>query len=452
LQTNTETRTAIAERRADDYERNARFEEASDLAERLGFPIRTTIYYDLHSESLYARTDRQHRAFTEQTYQAKLEAPYLFTGDQAFEVTRRSAEHDEALQAELLARGELTGNVLIKVSKVPDAVVEGRTSIKGYRRDTLRTFIRVYRRTDYGVECTLFSIDHNDQTGLERVGKLIDMQLTGRSSEDILADWRVLDVPGDGEAFVGKLIDRVTTVYDDAIYEQTGERRHAGSRYVDQVNAQQTVEAHPHLLREHFAAIAAIQGMALNRIAKDDLYEIEREKTAAAISLAARGHDVSSTSDTAVSAEVASGNYSGDCSSATQNGMQQGENELLKDWKKIVEHCPKCGASKIIAEKNGEIISGECGCHLNVCTGEYWREPPASLRQRVDNAQTATYERPTKLVRPTESEIISRLFGKQVILRTTTLICGGRIEVVDRRSGEVKTAASSKKELFALAA
>lgn len=444
-----ETRTLIAEHRAVDYERNRRFEEMTDLAERIGFPIRTTIHYDLRGGSLYARTDRMSRAFIEQTYQAKAEAPYLFTGDQSFEVTRRSHEHDEAIMVEQLARGELDGNVLIKVSKVPDAVVENRTSIKGYKRKSLRTFVRVYRRDGSSVACTLFSIDSNNHEGLNRLGGLIDMPLTGRSSEDILADARLFDVP-ESEVFVDEFVTRSVSEYDEAIWQTTGKETYAGSPFLDQLDAQSAVESQPGLLREHFEAIAAISGMALNESAKVDLYEIERERTAAAISLAGRGYEIGSTSDSAVSAEVERGDYSRECATASENAMQQGENsELLKDWEKVVENCPKCGKDKVNATKKGEIISGDCGCHLNVCTGEYWQDSPTKTPTKLQELVT-TAERSIK--REREDKRVVRLYGESAIIKTRTVLGGATVQVIDGKTDQLLASASSKRKLFELAA
>lgn len=441
-------RAKVCERNYEAFEANRRFEETTDLAERLGFPIRTIIHYDLVGGSLYARTDTKMRPFIEQTYQAKQEAPYLFTGDQAFEAVRRSHEHDEAMMVEAFARGELPGTILIKVSKVPDAVVENRTSIKGYRRDSLRTFIRIYQRGDDAVSCTLYSIDGNNTEGLDRVGDLLNMRLTGRSSEAILADCRLLNVsPDDSGVFVQDLADATISVYDEAIYRQRGERTRAGSRFIDQLDAQTAVESHKFLLKQHFDAIAAIAGMALSDVAKEDLYEIEREHTAAAISLSSRGYQVVSTSDAAVAVEVERGDYGRECATATENAMQQGESDLLKDWKKIVQHCPMCGAEKVMAEKTGEIISGSCGCNLNVCTGKYWRNPKPA--RRTDTLEAALPQPGEKVNKPKH---INQLFGRQAILRTRTIVGGGYFEIVDTRTGEVRQTAKSKKELFALAA
>lgn len=427
-----ETVQLIQENKARDFEKNRRFEEMTDLAERIGFPIQTSIYYDLRGESLYARTDTKSRAFIEQTFEAREVAKYLFTGDQAFEQIRRAHEHQEAIDVERLAKGELDGNVMIKVSKVPDAVVAGQTSIKGYRRDTLRTFIRVYHQDDSSIRCKLFSIDQNNTLGLSQIGKLVGMQLTGRSSEDILAD-KVIIAVDEPELFVDELVKRSIKTYDEAIYTQTNKSTIAGSMFKSETDAQSAVEAQPYLLEEHFAAISSIVGLGLNPAAQEDLLEAERQQTAAAISLAARGHHVGSTGDSSVTAEVQNGNYSRECATTTENAMQQGEGDLLKDWERTIEMCPKCGATKIMAKKSGEIISGACGCHLNVCTGEYWTTKPKKAKLSTSHIR----QRQETIPILDKDILVKRAYGETAVLRTQNILGGAHHHILDKKTGMV---------------
>ena len=426
-------RKFITERRHADYERNRRFEEMTDLAERLGYPIHTTIDYDLCGDQLIARTDTKRRAFTEQTFQAMQDGRRQFTGDQAFEAVRRTHEHAEAMQAEQLARGELAGNVLIKVSKVPDAVVEGTTSIKGYRRDLLRSFVRVYRRTEHGVSCTLFTLDHMNQSGMERVAGLIGMDLTSRNSEDILADHVVVDTD-DSEAFVLEFVDAVISQYDEAVYAMTSKRTHAGSYYLDQYDAQTTVQSQPNILREHFEAIAMITGMALNDGAKEDLREIERQRTAAAISLASRGYEITSAHDAAVSTEVAQGNYDRECPTATENGMSQGEAE-----KEIAMTCPYCGlttvgdpcAFRLVCQKcdaevrGGKLMSKGIGRSAAIRRGQQ-NKVKESHEQRVMTCEVMSNE-----------HMIQRRYGEKAVMYAIGILGGVRYEIVDSSTGQV---------------
>jgi hypothetical protein len=439
-----ETRQQIEANRERNFEKNRRFEEMTDLAERIGFPIETNIFYDLRGESLYARTDTKSRAFIEQTFQAREEARYMFTGDQAFEQTRRKHEHQEAIDVERLAKDELGGNVMVKVSKVPDAIVEGWTSIKGYKRDTLRTFVRIYHRDGTTVRCKLFSIDHNNQLGLQRVGKLVGIRLTGRSSEDILADSSLFDVE-DPEAFVEELSEQSIQSYDQAIYDQTGEITRGGSTFETELDAQSAVESQSHLLSEHFAAISGIVGLGLNEAAREDLLEMERQNTAAAISLAVRGYFVGSTGDAVVAAEVAEGNYTRECPTGSENAMQQGENDLTKDWVREVQQCPKCGQTKIIASKEGEVISGSCGCHLNVCTGKYWTTKPS---KKDSNAVLPKQEERKQRFQSTSKEVlVKRAYGATAAIKTQVVFGGVRHDVIDENTGLVIDTMTDIKQL-----
>lgn len=315
---------AVIERRHNDHERfeeNRLFEEKTDIAERLGYPIDITIDYAVRDGAVYALTDTVERPFHNQTFQAKLAGASNFTGDQAFEQTRLAHEHDEALLVDRLAAGELEGNVLIKFSKVPDAVVEGRTSIKGYRRDLLRSFVRLYYKTDTGVSCRLFTLDHNNQVGIKRVGDMLSIDAT-RASEVVLGDHALVEVP-EPSRFVDELAERVKSEYEYAIFEQASTLTVAGSVYADRMDAMKAIEQQPHLVAQHMDAIVRLVG---------DAREKQREKTAAAIKLASEGHIVNSSSDASVGIEVTSGNYGGECATASQTGMNQAGKNSENVW------------------------------------------------------------------------------------------------------------------------
>lgn len=421
------------------FEANRRFQERTDIAERIGYPIRTLIPYELYGGGLYARTDTEYVRFSERTYRAMREAPYLFTGDQAFEVTRRQHEHEEALQVEAFARGELDGNVFVKVSKVPDAIVADETSIKGYKRDTLRTFVRVYSRDGDGdLECRLFSLDYNDQDGLRAVEGILRMDLTSRSSEDILADHMLFQTDGVPSEFSEKLIDDITHGYDDAIFARTGEVRHAGSLFDNSVDAQRAVDQQTYFMTKHYKAIDAIVGMALNPSAKNDLLGKERERTAAAIALVLGGRRIESISELDISAEVATGKYDGDCALPTENAMQQGESELFDNWKKRVDKCPMCDKKNVIAEKIGEVIKGNCGCNLNVCTGEYWKTQTISQQRKRKLSQAAIAASQNHTRRRNTQNTIPRKLRNPHYKRISKYVLGDKVDqVIDTRTQQV---------------
>ncbi len=417
------------------FEANRRFQERTDIAERIGYPIRTLIPYELYDGGLYARTDTEYVRFSERTYRAMREAPYLFTGDQAFEVTRRQHEHEEALQVEAFARGELDGNVFVKVSKVPDAIVADETSIKGYKRDTLRTFVRVYSRDGDGdLECRLFSLDYNDQDGLRAVEGILGMDLTSRSSEDILADHMLFQTDGVPSEFSEKLIDDITHGYDDAIFARTGEVRHAGSLFDNSVDAQRAVDQQTYFMIKHYKAIDAIVGMALNPSAKNDLLGKERERTAAAIALVLGGRRIESISELDISAEVATGKYDGDCALPTENAMEQGQTgekemtcpycgfKTVGDPCAAVLECNECEALVINSVLISKGIGRAAVLKRKSLQAETQRSRSESTNQTIESSRKITKEM-----------LVKQAYGRSAVLRTVSRVGGADFVILDNR-------------------
>ncbi len=338
--------TTIDTIRMRDYERfeaNRRFEEMTDIAERLGYPIDTTIQYEMRDGAAYCLSDTTDRPFHNQTLQAMLSGAERFTGDQAFEADRLRLEHEEALLVDAFGRDELSGNVLIKFSKVPDAVVDGVTSINGYRRDLLRSFVRIYTRTDAGVDCRLFTLDGNSRTGMYRAGEVLAID-TLQPSEKVLGDHTLLMVEDDVQQFVDDLAQRTKSVYDEGRFAETNEHSYAGSRYGDKQNAMTVVAEQTWLIAGHMDAITDIMQRGLSISSRDDLLEAERQRTAAAIKLASNGIDIASSSDASVVAEVESGNYDREC--ATSTGMNQAQQNMENIW--APGECQVCFAKTMV--------------------------------------------------------------------------------------------------------
>ena len=350
-----------------------------------------------------------------------------FTGDQSFQRERLRLEHEEALLVDRFATGDVEGNVLIKYSKVPDAVVQGKTSINGYRRDLLRSFVRMYYRTDTGVSCRLFTLDHNHRLGSQRVGELLDID-TMRPSEEVLADHTLLDAPGDPEYFVEQLMGRVIELYDEAIAADMGVVTHAGSHYLDKRDAMSAITSQPRLISQHMDAIASIVSQGLG----DGVLEQERRRTAAAIKLASEGQHIMSSSDASVANEVASGNYSGDCalgSSATEQ-MAMNQAKTGEQWMT----CPFCGQATY-----GDPCASRLVC--NVCAAEVrdGRVVSRGIGKRtvLDNKLRRAQPR-SNMSLPESPQFkhanIQELYGDHAIVRTEKVIGSERRYVVHKLS------------------
>lgn len=417
--------------RQQDYERfeaNRRFEETTDIAERIGYPIDITIPYTYREGVLYARTDTVERPFHNQTYQAKLAGTQIFTGDQSFENIRLSHEHDEALDADELAAGRKNGNIMIKLSKIPDAVVENKTNIKGYRQDLLRSFVRIYYRTPEGVDCRLFTLDHNNAAGMERVGSLLGID-TNRSSEDILSDSTYLHVTEDVEQFVEGLVGRTKAEYDEAVLRTSGRHAHAGSSYTSRHDAMASVTAQESLLAQHMAAILSIMGRGLG----EGALEAERQKTAAAIKLATEGQTVTSNGDASVTSEVASGNYDRNCATGTDNGMNQAQS-MENIWtqgqcqvcfiKTKVGSCMVCARCAAADDRGVDLLKLRA---RNLRHKQTEQALAANSMKQILSVQTP----------PSKHELIRRQYGEKVKLRRRIVVGSVVEEVYDSLTNTV---------------
>lgn len=424
MQTIETTRQHAYER----FEENRRFEEMTDIAERLGYPIDTTIGYELRDDAVYALSDTVERPFHNQTFLAFITGEQQYNGDQSFQRERLRLEHEEALLVDQLAAGGLAGNVLVKYSKVPDAIVEGRTGINGYRRDLLRSFVRIYYRTESGVACRLFTLDHNHPEGVAQVGALLGIDTT-LPSEAVLADSSLLSVPGNLETFTDQLVERVKSSYDQAVFDDSGRRTYAGSHYEGHQDAMRAIAAQSHLVTQHMAAIGALMGLG-----RDDDLEQERKKTAAAIKLATEGHVIGSSGDAAVSQELHVGNYERDC--PTSNGMNQAARSQENVWafgecqvcfaKTMVGSCMVCSACAAADDRGEDLL--------------VLRD--RNLRRRKLSAQlgklTTTKENVLK-AGPKKIELIRQRYGQYAELRRQVVIGGTRHTVHDRRTGQLLT-------------
>jgi len=430
----------IKERRQQDYERfeaNRRFEEMTDIAERLGYPIDTTIHYEMRDGVAYALSDTVNRPFHNQTWTALQRGKSEFLGDQFFQQERLRLEHEEALFVDSFGRDELDGNVLIKYSKIPDVVVRGETSIDGYRRDLMRSFVRIYYKTEAGIDCRLFTLDGNNDAAVKRVGELLNINTT-MQSEKVLAAQSLMNVSGGTEEFVNELIERTKLVYDEAHLRDTGRRTYAGSVYVDRQNAMEEIAKQSRLFEQHMNGISDIMHQARYGVSIENLLKDARRRTAAAIMLASRGIAVESSGDSRVTSEVANGNYELDCPTAN-NGMNEARAEsMANEWKQ--GECLVCFAKTMVGS-----CSVCAGCEAADNAGvDLLKLRERNLKRRTREQKLAqnmidrTYSKSTfdqSAIR--KRDIIREQYGSHAVLRQEVGIGHAKKVVRDRRNNEV---------------
>ena len=417
------------ERAQHDYERyeaHRRFEEATNIAERVGYPIRHRIAYVMRGGQAYAATDTRERPFRELTAESLEHAQRTFTGVNAFEIQRRELEHAESLLVEQLGRGELPGNVLVKMSPIPDAVREGRADIGGYRRDLLRSYVRIYYKQGDTVQCLLFTLDRSNQSALSAVGHMLGID-ADQGSEAVLADYAVMDMSHVDDAAIDQLADAVIQCYDDVSFEQTGQQLHAGSLLRDRTDALSMVMSRGVLLDEHMQTINGIVGSTLPEL-REPLLEGQRRRMAAAIDELEHGGVVHSLGDAAVTARESQGNYDADCPPGS-NAMALGREQ--DDCMFVSSICPICGTKNVTTLRTrGAIIGITCGCRVEadgrVKHGRRGRFTP-SREARVT---------PKKARIPSKAEVIQKRYGRYAEAQWTTQFGSKALHLIDRRTGE----------------
>ena len=425
--------TTRLDREQSSYWEKLRFEEATDIAERLSYAIDIEIDYQLRGEHLYALSDRSDRPFIQQTAEALRRGTYEYQGVNSFQAERLQHEHDEAIMADVFARGDIPENVFMKLSLVPDAVANGEATLNGYRRDILRSFVRMYYREGDRVTCRIISLDQKNEAGIKAVSELLGISVEGRSSEDILGDHSTIWKENPRE-YVDSMANIIKFSYDQAVYESTGERTHAGSKLPNALSAHDHVARNSSLLEEHTRSVQSLLHKNVPEEVRRDLLESVRKNTAAAISLVLRGEGVRSINDSAVSVEVAQNNYEGEC--PTKNGMNQAAS-TNPEKTFMSRNCPLCGKQNVLTTAEGERLIGDCGCWKDVCTGEQYVSTRKSAK---DEKTSGTIEVLTQGVlsrKRSNLELARMVYGPQAQLKTRPVLGGAVTEVIDRETGEI---------------
>lgn len=274
----------------------------------------------------------------------------------------------------------------------------------------------------------IFSLDGNSKNGLANLEKTTGLRLSGRSSEQILADHKLLNWDSDDlETQVKLLKEKIILDYDNGVLSETGKKLYAGSEFSDKTNALELVRASGDLFAEHWRAISEVQGRILEPATKEAYLEDMRRKTAAAIKLRQQGQIVGSIGDAEVAHEAETGEYGRECAT---DGMNQAENQL-GDWERRVKNCPICGQANVLAVKKGEIISGsECGCWANVCTGESQKRNQPNNYDMFSYLAVATVA--PKVVKDHRKTRVSDIYGEGAKLKKRTVFGDQETDVIVR--------------------
>ncbi len=440
LQTRTKPETDVVERERNREREYYLYEEATDIAERIGYAVDHTLTHRIYDGKVY---DSKFVRIADYTQKSLDVAPSLFHGDSAFEIERREIEHIKTLRVEDLASGRLGGNAMIEASPAPRAVLEGRTSIKGYRPDLRRDFMRIHYVVNDEIHCRIFSLDNVTDATRQQVGEWVGINMSpGRSDEDIMRSDVICDLTPER---VEELVAMTKAVHDKTLADEKGGTWHAGSRFANREGALQVVLSQTDLMREHMEVWSEIVGRAVDRDAGNIAMDPYRKRTAAAIFGRGEGMSIASIGDGGVNDVMASNNFEAGCAigsseSNTVNdmAMSQGKKEFIS------KTCPMCGDKRVLTKIEGSVISGSCGCAKDICTGEAIRVNrrkglPDNVPRDHEELRGRSAEEPTPQTPTITAQDIKKEFGQYAELRTMIVMGGTSLVAYDSVRKEVIT-------------
>ena len=425
-------REQISQRGAERYEAYRLFEEKTDLGERLSLPIENHLELEVVNGQVFGRdtTGRQRRMveWSRQAYEVALRDP-AFAGANAVERERRKHEYDEAVAVEQLGPGE----AMVVFSPIPDAALEGRTSIQGYRTDLARTFCRLYRHEDDYVHSVTLTLEQSNKQALRAAAAAIGMQLpASMQSEEILAA-RYVRVLSEND--YQELPDMIRSHYDLSLYEQTGVTFFAGNRLAGQQDSMQFINGNHDIIEEHMAFLRAIEARLAPGKLRDEELEKLRRRTAAALDERLHGGHVRSIGDASVSERMETGEYGGECATgATMSTQEQMGLALAKQGENIWMTCPFCGLATYGDPCASRLVCNMCAAEVRdgkvVSTG---KGRSAALRNRHDKPSMAEeLIRPPKQAVRRKTDAIKQAYGENAVLHRELVIGGEHRYVIDK--------------------
>lgn len=413
-----------------------RFEEATDIAERLGYPIDHVITQYIVGGEIF---DNKMVRIADYTAESLAVAPMLFTGDAAFEIERRESEHATVLGNEVLVSGRLNGNAKIKYSPAPRQVLESKSSIKGYRPDLRRDLMSIFYIENDKLQLRIISLDSvNDETRYA-VGKYIGIDMSPDRGDREVMDSEV--VAYIDKTAVDEIVEMVKLIHDDKLREQTGNITYAGSRFLNKGDALSIVRSNKDLLDQHMAAWSGIVGSSRGRNQQDPRMEHWRVLTTSAIDLRLKGESIGSISDGGVADNAATGNFDPSCPTGMNSGSNMLDSIGMSQGKKefISKTCPMCGDTNVVTRISGSVISGACGCARDICTGE----TISINRHKNTNEASRDHDhlranKVGKVIKSNEIDeqvLLTEDHGEYAELRNILVVGGVKKVIVDRRTG-----------------
>lgn len=292
-------------------------------------------------------------------------------GGYGHEAARRYLEYQEALEVEDLCAGKLGGNLMIKISPLPDTVVSGVHGTAGYERDV--ALVRLYFADPGGgkLRTRCLSLEGSRQAAIRQAAGRLGWLIGPGGSETILASRLVLSLDEPHWQAPGELLK---TAYCQALGQQDLGRLALSRSFGQPIDTLSFIRSHPDLLQLYLDDVAAIDRSAADPAGLAGQKELAMRRYAAALDarLLKLGPGDNRQQADRQGGEGYSSGYGGSCSiltgtdQAKQNGLLMGE---LNDVT-----CPLCGRSGVTASLEGSVlICSECGNGVDICTKEVRR-------------------------------------------------------------------------------
>lgn len=416
-----------------------RTDEITDASERLPLPMRNHFEYDLNLDDgeLYFQGQRLREVFET----GLLAAEKLVESNPRFivELIRRRLELEEYRAMQELALGrEGDSDLMVVLSPIPDAVADGRVDLGAYDRKRMKTMLRVFRRTDTGIEATSVSLDLSDREGIQRIAVEfgVDIPLEA-TSEQVLG----MRLRGSADEFSADYVSDIARMYDSVLEERYGGAWSGGRQGEHMLDAQGYILAQQDLLSDHMARMQMLGKSG----AGDEAVARARYDFAAALARRLRGDsDAATLEEAGDTARANNEEYNNDCptgSSMTSSESLERLGYAKREWKH--GSCRNC---KDVF--NPQKIVGECDVckYCEHADNEGMLERTAKRAEEMLRLQQQNQDKMDTSARTSQQEIlkdrtnpasdIKQMFGEMAVLKTVLTFGGADKVVFDRYTNE----------------
>lgn len=205
-----------------DYEKRAKNDAETWLAETLDGNMRTPFEFTFDGRELYAEDGGACRPVFED---ALKDAGTIadVNPNLLFELRRRQKEMEEYHDMLAMARGELP-NTMVVISDFPPELMDVQEDVGGYNVSRKQTMLRVLTWRDGKMIMVSQSLDISDRNALEAIYRHLGVEC---EPGELLGQRIHLDASSERQEF---LVDELVGVYDRSLQQQKGGEWYAGQR------------------------------------------------------------------------------------------------------------------------------------------------------------------------------------------------------------------------------